>query len=135
MNAPREVQFPPMAQLPEQVRCSSLISAPLGGKGAYSAGEQIQFPLVKYGFLVPTAGYITAKVKISGTIATNAGELLSIPAQSWISRSDIFINSVGVDTIQNYGAVSSMLLHSKMNYCSKMGFIRPIWFKSFQWKL
>lgn len=125
MNAPREVQYPPMAQLPEQVRCSSLISAPLGGKGPYSAGEQIQFPLVKYGFLVPTAGYITAKVKVSGTIATNAGELLSIPAQSWISRSDVFINSVGVDTIQNYGAVSNMLLHSKMNTAQKWGLSAP----------
>jgi len=125
MNAPREVQYPPMAQLPEQVRCSSLISAPLGGKGAYSAGEQIQFPLVKYGFLVPTAGYVTAKVKVSGAIATTAGELLSIPAQSWISRSDVFINSVGVDTIQNYGSVSSMLLHSKMNTAQKWGLSAP----------
>tara|TARA_Y100000114_G_scaffold157164_1_gene187643 strand:- start:6177 stop:7469 length:1293 start_codon:yes stop_codon:yes gene_type:complete len=125
MNAPREVQYPPMAQLPEQVRCSSLISAPLGGKGAYSSGEQIQFPLVKYGFLVPTAGYVTCKIKVSGAIATTAGELLSIPAQSWITRSDVFINSVGVDTIQNYGAVSSMLLHSKMNTAQKWSLSAP----------
>lgn len=125
MNVPREVQYPPMAQLPEQVRCNSLIAAPLGGKGAYSSGEQIQIPLVKYGFLVPTAGYITAKVKVSGVIATSAGELLSIPAQSWISRSDVFINSVGVDTINNYGAVSSFLLHSKMNTAQKWALSAP----------
>lgn len=125
MNAPVEVQYPPMAQLPLNVRNNSFISAPLGGKGPYSSGEQIQFPLVKYGFLVPSSGYITCKIKVSGLIDATAGELLGIPAQSWIARSDIFINSVGVDTINSYNAVNNMLLNSKMNYAQKWALSGP----------
>lgn len=124
---PKEVDYTKPAQLPASVKCSSLVAVPQGGKNGYSSGNQIMIPLVQYGYFVPNSGYLVAKISFTGT--ANANSLLSVVASSWISRLDTFINSQSVETVNQYGAVSSMLLHSKMSTADKWGLSYPFGLK------
>lgn len=124
---PKEVDYSKPAQLPASVRCSSLVAVPQGGRNGYSSGTQIMLPLVQYGYFVPNSAYLTAKISVTGT--ANPNSLLSVVAQSWISRLDTFINSQSVETQNQYGAVSSMLLHSKMSTADKWGLSYPFGIK------
>ena len=124
---PKEVDYSKPAQLPASVRCSSLVAVPQGGRNGYSSGTQIMLPLVQYGYFVPNSAYLTAKITVTGT--ANPNSLLSVVAQSWISRLDTFINSQSVETQNQYGAVSSMLLHSKMSTADKWGLSYPFGIK------
>jgi len=124
---PKEVDYSKPAQLPASVRCSSLVAVPQGGRNGYSSGTQIMLPLVQYGYFVPNSAYLTAKISVTGT--ANANSLLSVVAQSWISRLDTFINSQSVETQNQNGAVSSMLLHSKMSTADKWGLSYPFGIK------
>jgi hypothetical protein len=127
MVIPRELDYTKPEQLPASVRCSSLVAVPQGGRNGYSSGTQIMIPLVQYGYFVPNSAYLTAKISVTGT--ANANSLLSVVAQSWISRLDTFINSQSVETQNQYGAVSSMLLHSKMSTADKWGLSYPFGIK------
>ena len=127
MVIPRELDYTKPEQLPASVRCSSLVAVPQGGRNGYSSGTQIMLPLVQYGYFVPNSAYLTAKISVTGT--ANANSLLSVVAQSWISRLDTFINSQSVETQNQYGAVSSMLLHSKMSTADKWGLSYPFGIK------
>ena len=96
---PKECDYSKPVSLPSSAKTTSLISVPQGGLGPYQAGQQITFPLVQYGRLLPESMYLSANLKfVNGTTGT-ANYILGIPALSWISRIDSYINSSTVETI------------------------------------
>ena len=123
---PKECDYSKPVSLPSSAKTTSLISVPQGGLGPYQAGQQITFPLVQYGRLLPESMYLSANLKfVNGTTGT-ANYILGIPALAWISRIDSYINSSTVETINAVGPLSQMILSGKMNAVDKLGLSYPL---------
>lgn len=123
---PKECDYSKPVSLPSSARSTSLISVPQGGLGPYQAGQQITFPLVQYGRLVPASMYLTANLKfVNGTTGT-INHILGVPSLAWINRIDSFINSSTVETVNAVGPLAQMLLSGKMNAVDKLGLSYPL---------
>jgi hypothetical protein len=123
---PKECDYSKPVSLPSSAKTSSLISVPQGGLGPYQAGQQITFPLVQYGRLVPDSMYLSVNLKfVNGTTGT-ANYILGVSALSWINRVDSFINSSTVETINAVGPLSQMVLSGKLNAMDKLGLSYPL---------
>lgn len=123
---PKEMDYTKPVSLPSSVRCSSLVSIPAGGSNNYGSNQQIQFPLVQYGRLVPNSMYLTANLKFHHTTGAAGAVIHGIPALSWINRVDCFINSTSVETLNNVGSLSNMLMNGRMNASDKLGLSYPL---------
>ena len=120
---PKEVDYSKIEQLPANVKCSSMVAVPDGGRNGYTQGNQIIFSLNSYGYFVPSSGYLTAKISYTGTAEPQS--LLGVVAQAWIERLDTYINSQSVESVSNAGAVSNMILNSKLSFADKWGLSKP----------
>jgi hypothetical protein len=122
---PKECDYTKPVSLPSSAKTSSLISVPQGGLGPYNSGQQITFPLVQYGRLIPDSMYLSCNLKfVNGTTGTT-NYILGVPALAWINRIDSFINSSTVETINAVGPLSQMILAGKMNAMDKLGLSYP----------
>lgn len=123
---PTEVDYRKPNELPASTRCLSLVSVPQQGSGSFSSGQQITFPLVQYGYIVPDSLVVSAV--ISYTVDASGGTttiLGSCPASAWVQRLDTQINSQTVETINNYNSLYNMLINSKCDVSSKLGLSKP----------
>jgi hypothetical protein len=123
---PTEVNFARPAELPTATRCLSLTSVPQQGSGSFSSGQQITFPLVQYGYIVPDSLVVSAVI----TYTTDAGAgttgiMGSCPASAWVQRLDTQINSQTIETINNYNTLYNMIVNSKMDVSAKLGMSKP----------
>ena len=123
---PKECDYSKPVSLPSSAKTSSLISVPQGGLGPYQAGQQITFPLVQYGRLLPESMYLSATLKFTNGSTGTTNYVLGIPALSWINRIDSFINSSTVETINAVGPLSQMILSGKLNSVDKLGLSYPL---------
>lgn len=122
---PKEVDYTKPVSLPASTRCSSLVATPQGGLNS-AAAQQITFPLVQYGFLVPDSMYLSCTLKFTNGATGTGNIILGVPALSWINRVDCFVNSTNIETINQVGALSQMLLSAKMNSADKFGMSIPL---------
>jgi len=123
---PTEVNFAKPNELPASTRCLSLVSVPQQGSGSFSSGQQVTFPLVQYGYIVPDSLVVSAV--ISYTVDASGGTttiLGSCPASAWVQRLDTQINSQTIETINNYNSLYNMLINSKCDVSSKLGLSKP----------
>lgn len=123
---PKEVDYSKPVSLPSSARCTTLISVPQGGIGPYQPGQQITFPLVQYGRLVPDSMYLSATLQFTNGTTGTANYILGVPATAWINRIDTFINSSSVETINSVGPLTQMLMSGKMNAVDKLGLSYPL---------
>ena len=116
---PKEVDFTKPRELPPSTRCSSLVSIPQQGISSFTEGTQCTFPLVSYGFVVPSS--LVVSFNIVATKAT--GSTTTILGGGWapISRLDTQIQSNTIETINNYNQLYGMLINSKMDVAAKQG--------------
>jgi len=123
---PTEVDYTKPRELPSSTRCLSLVSVPQQGSGAFSSGQQITFPLVQYGYIVPDSLVVSAIISYTADAgAGTTGVLGSCPAAAWVQRLDTQINSQTIETINNYNSLYNMLVNAKMDVSSKLGFSKP----------
>jgi hypothetical protein len=121
---PKEVNYS-LAQLPPSVRGESFVSAPQNG-ASFAESQQIQLSLVQNvgAYFVPQSAYLTFNINITPHASAD-NYLLGIPAASVFSRSDLFLNSQNVESIQNYGALVNTLFNGKMNIAQRAGLSYP----------
>lgn len=116
---PKEADFSKPRELPPSTRCSSLVSIPQQGISSFGENTSITFPLVNYGFVVPSSlvvSYTINATKAIGAVATILGG-----GWSPIARLDTQVQSNTIETINNYNQVYNMLINSKMDVASKQG--------------
>ena len=123
---PAEVDFTKPRELPHSTRCVSLVSVPQQGSGSFSAGQQVTFPLVQYGYIVPDSMIVSAVVSYTADATAGvSGFLGACPASSWVQRLDTQINSQTIETINNYNSLYNMLVNAKCNVADKLGLSKP----------
>jgi len=123
---PTEVNFAKPNELPASTRCLSLVSVPQQGSGSFSSGQQITFPLVQYGYIVPDSLVVSAIISYTADAGAGTTTILgSCPAAAWVQRLDTQINSQTVETINNYNSLYNMLINSKCDVSSKLGLSKP----------
>jgi hypothetical protein len=123
---PNEVNFAKPNELPASTRCLSLVSVPQQGSGSFTSGQQVTFPLVQYGYIVPDSLVVSAVISYTADAgAGTTGVLGSCPASSWVQRLDTQINSQTIETINNYNSLYAMLVNAKCDVSSKLGLSKP----------
>ena len=123
---PTEVDYRKPNELPASTRCLSLVSVPQQGSGSFSSGQQITFPLVSYGHVVPDSLVVSAVISYTTDAGAGTTTILgSCPASAWVQRLDTQINSQTVETINNYNSLYNMLINSKCDVSSKLGLSKP----------
>jgi len=122
---PRETQYS-VSALPE-CTTSSYVSRAVNGSAFIGGSQQIQTNLIqnKDCYLIPSSMYAQFTISVDAH-ATDDNVLLGLPAASVFDRSDVFINSTSVDTINNYGAVVNMLYNGKIDVAGKMGLSKAL---------
>ena len=120
---PREVEYR-VSALPE-CTTSAYVSRAVNGS-TFSSG-QIQVNLIQNRdcYLIPSSMYAQFTIAVDADGA-DTNVLLGLPAASIFDRSDVFINSTSVDTINNYGAVVNMLYNGKVSVAGKMGLSKAL---------
>ena len=123
---PAEVDFTKPRELPHSTRCVSLVSVPQQGSGSFGAGQQITFPLVQYGYIVPDSMVVSAVISYdTDATAGVSGFLGACPASCWVQRLDTQINSQTIETINNYNSLYNMLVNAKCSVSDKLGLSKP----------
>jgi hypothetical protein len=123
---PTEVNYSKPAELPSSTRCLSLVSIPQQGSGSFTSGQQVTFPLVQYGYIVPDSLVVSAVIQYTTDAGAGlTGVLGSCPASAWVQRLDTQINSQTIETINNYNSVYNMLVNAKMTPTDKLGLSKP----------
>jgi hypothetical protein len=126
---PAEVDFTKPRELPHSTRCVSLVSVPQQGSGSFSAGQQVTFPLVQYGYIVPDSMVVSSILTYTAGAGANANDTTAIlgacPASAWVQRLDTQINSQTIETINNYNSLYNMLVNAKCNVADKLGLSKP----------
>ena len=123
---PTEVNFAKPNELPASTRCLSLVSVPQQGSGSFSSGQQVTFPLVQYGYIVPDSLVVSAVIQYTADAgAGTTGILGSCPAAAWVQRLDTQINSKTIETINNYNTLYNMLINAKCDISAKHGLSKP----------
>lgn len=128
MILPKEINYQQPASLPESTQCSSIVSSPVNGN-SFTQSSIIQCDLLARGFLIPESLYIRYKVSYTGQAAPSTGvtgaAIRGTPVYTFLSRVETIVGSQVVESIQNYGQLSNMLVNSRMNYSSKVGMAYP----------
>lgn len=124
MQAPKEMDYS-LSSLPPSITSQSYVSRATNGS-SFTSGQQVQFNFIQNAgtYIVPESLYLSFRLNITanaGASPANDNDILGIPGVSCWSRSDLYANSVSIETINNYGAVTQALMHSKMNVAQKMG--------------
>lgn len=123
---PNEVNYAKPNELPSSTRCLSLVSVPQQGSGSFTSGQQLTFPLVQYGYIVPDSLVVSAVISYTADAgAGTTGIMGSCPASAWVQRLDTQINSQTIETINNYNALYNMLINAKMTPTDKLGLSKP----------
>jgi len=123
---PNEVNYAKPLELPSSTRCLSLVSVPQQGSGSFTSGQQVTFPLVQYGYIVPDSMVVSAIIRYdTDNGAGTTGILGSCPSSSWVQRLDAQINSQTIETINNYNSLYAMLINAKCDVSSKLGLSKP----------
>lgn len=122
---PKEVDYSKPVSLPASTRCSSLVATPQGGLNSGPA-QQITFPLVQYGFLVPESMILSCTLKFTNGATGTQNVILGVPSLSWMNAVNCYVNSTNIETINSVGALSQMLLSAKMNSSDKHGMSIPL---------
>lgn len=120
MSIPKEVRYD-YTVMGSGIRSASYVSRSQNGS-VFDESQQLQFSLLQNNntFLIPSSLYMVFTIEVDADAADN-NILLGIPAASVFQRSDVFINSVSVDSISNYNAIQNQLLHSKLSASQKQG--------------
>lgn len=104
--------------LPDAAQFITVAQSPINGS-SFSQGQQIIFDLLSRSFLDPTSMYLSYSFSAPTTAAGIGWR--ATPAYSAFNRCDIQIGSITVDTIQQYGLVSHLLVNSSLNVADKYG--------------
>ena len=118
---PREIDYSPIASLPESTQSTSIVASPVNGQ-TFGPSSIIQFDLVTRGYLVPESMYIRYKLTttLPGTAGANNG-IKGTPVYSPFSRLEVSAGSQIIESISQYNMMSNMLVNTRMNYASKVG--------------
>ena len=121
MSLPREVEYR-VSSLPPEVSTSAYVSRAVNGGGNFTTGQQVQVNLIQNRgcYLIPSSMYATFNINVTADGA-DTNVLLGLPGVSVIERSDVFLNSTSVDTINNYNSIVNMLYNGKLGVSEKMG--------------
>ena len=118
---PKEIDYTPVASLPEGTQCNSIVSSPVNGQ-TFGASSIVQFDLVQRGYLVPESMYIRYRLTVTGgTAGAQTNFIRGTPVYSTISRLETIVGSQVIESIQNYNQLSNMLVNCRMNYAQKVG--------------
>ena len=117
---PKEINYTQPASLPEGTQANSIVSSPVNGQ-SFAQSSIIQFDLVQRGYLVPESMYIRYRLNVIGGAAAGANFLRGTPVYTPFARLETIVGSQVVESIQNYGQLSNMLVNCKMNYAQKLG--------------
>jgi hypothetical protein len=102
------------------------VSVAQQGSGSFTSGQQLTFPLVQYGYIVPDSLVISATIQYTADAgAGTTGIMGSCPAAAWVQRLDTQINSQTIETINNYNSLYNMLINAKMTPTDKLGLSKP----------
>ena len=121
MSLPREVEYR-VSSLPPEVSTSAYVSRAVNGGGNFTTGNQVQVNLIQNRgcYLIPSSMYATFSINVTAD-ENDTNVLLGLPGVSVIERSDVFLNSTSVDTINNYNSIVNMLYNGKLGVSEKMG--------------
>lgn len=117
---PKEINYQPLASLPDGTQCNSIVSSPVNGQ-TFGPSSIVQFDLVQRGYMVPESMYIRYKNTYVGSAAAGANYIRATPVYTFISRLETIVGSQVVESIQNYNQLSNMLINCRMNYAQKVG--------------
>ena len=121
MSIPKEARYD-YTVMGSGIRSASYVSRTQNGS-EFQESQQLQFSLLQNNntFLVPSSLFMVFTIEVDADAGAVDNILLGIPGASVFQRSDVFINSVSVDTISNYNAIQNQLLHSKLSASQKQG--------------
>lgn len=120
---PRETQYS-VSALPE-CSTSSYVSRAVNGSTFQNGQIQVNLIQNRDCYLIPSSMFAQFTISVDAA-AADTNVLLGLPAASVFDRSDVFINSTSVDTINNYGAVVNMLYNGKVDVAGKMGLSKAL---------
>lgn len=119
---PAEVDFTKPRELPNSTRCLSLVSVPQQGSGAFTSGQQITFPLVQYGYIVPDSLVVSCVIRYDVDAGAGTTTIMgSCPASAWVRDLTTMVNSQQIENIQGYNSLYNMLVNAKMDVSAKLG--------------
>jgi len=118
---PKEINYTPPASLPDGTQSNSIVTSPING-ATFGPSSIVQFDLVQRGYLVPESLYIRYKLTTTGGTAGTANNYIrGTPIYSFFQRMEVICGSQVVESIQNYGQLSNMLINCRTNYSQKLG--------------
>ena len=120
MSVPKEMNFQ-VPSLSKLITSQSYVNSPSNGS-SFTSGQELQINLISNTntYLIPESMYLQFRININGVVA-NENTILGIPACSVWSRSNLFASGANIESINNYGAITQALLHSKLNASQKQG--------------
>lgn len=119
MKLPKEVNFADKpASLPNGTSCISSVVVPSNGS-SFTAGDIIQLDLPSRGYLVPSSLYMRYRTTATGHTLTTA--VVGTPAYTFFTKLETLIGSQVVESVNNYGQLSNMIVNCKMTPAQKVG--------------
>jgi len=120
MSVPKEMNFQ-VPSLSKLITSQSYVNSPSNGS-SFTSGQELQINLISNTntYLIPESMYLQFRININGVVA-NENTILGIPACAVWSRSNLFASGANIESINNYGAITQALLHSKLNASQKQG--------------
>jgi hypothetical protein len=110
----------PMVILPEDSTNYQVVCTPTGS-GTFGPSSQIVVDLQNVGFLDPASLMIRYKMTYKTAANTDAVSICGTPAYTPILRHDVIVNSVNVESINNYNSLCNMLTNIKLSVADKYG--------------
>jgi len=107
-----------LASLPDATQSISIAAAPVNGQ-TFTAGQIINFDLLNRGFLVPDSFYLSYTYTSANAAATP--QLIGCPGYTSISRAEVQIGSVTVESINNYNVLMHFLSNTTLDVAQKYG--------------
>jgi len=125
---PSQIDYSPIASLPESTSALTIVSSPVNGQ-TFGPNSLIQLDLVSRtgGYLVPGSMYI--RYRLTTTLPATAGAnngIKGTPVYSPFSRLEVSAGSQIIESISQYNMLSNMLVNTRMNYASKVGLASPL---------
>lgn len=123
---PKELNYQEkLHALPSSTHTISCVISPNNGTTFYPQ-EIISWDLPSRGYLVPNSMYVRYRQTI--VKATEATEMLGVPATTPFSRLETIIGGAVVESIQDYNQVCNMVINTKLNYAQKVGLSNALGF-------
>jgi len=120
MKLPREIDYvgSKPSSLPNGTSSINSVVVPSNGS-SFTAGDILQLDLPSRGYLVPSSLYMRYKVVASGHAGTTA--VVATPAYTFFTKLETLVGSQVVESINNYGQLSNMIVNCKMTPSQKVG--------------